>query len=297
MDFAGLFSEHLMREKLHTINLSFQVDTLSIQFGGCAGNIAYSLALLGEKAQIVATAGSDFGQYRAHMMRSGVDPSGVRILDTDLTSSAYILTDKADNQIAAFHGGAGNNAYDIPVDTEGRAFAIVSPGCAHDMRDLPGYYRKHGVKYMYDPGQQIPALTRETIEDGITGAFALFASDYEYALIQKKTSWAQEDLLERVPTIIVTYAGKGSDLITKEGVTHIDAVPAQAIVDPTGSGDAYRAGFIKGLVLGLPLLTCARLGSTAAVYVVETYGTQTHHYTLEDIAHRYKKTYGETLAL
>ncbi len=297
MDYAGLFAEHIMPEKLHSINLSFQVETLSVQFGGCAGNIAYNLAMLGEEPQIIGTVGNDFNAYRAHLRSSGVDPSSIRVMQNELTSSAYILTDKGDNQIAAFHGGAGNSAYDTPVETEGRAIAIIAPGCMPDMRDLPAYYRKHNIKYLYDPAQQIPALTPEMLKDGITGALALFGSDYEYALIQQKTGWTEADILQHTPTIVVTYGSKGSDIITAEGKKHAGVCPAQAVVDPTGAGDAYRAGYIKGIIVGLPAEACAKLASTIAAYVVEVYGTQTHHFTLEELAHRYQKTYGETLSL
>lgn len=297
MDFAGLFSEHMMPDKLHSINLSFHVDSLDMQFGGCAGNIAYSLALLGEEPEIIAMAGNDFGAYRAHLMRSGVDPSSIHTVEDELTSSAYILTDKADNQIAAFHGGAGDRAYDIPVEVEGRALAIIAPGCTPDMRDLPKYYREHKMKYIYDPAQQITTLTPEMLIDGMTGALILFGSDYEYALIQQKTGFSEEQILEKVSLIVVTYAAKGSELIAKTGKVQVAACPAQAVVDPTGAGDAYRAGFIKGMMLGLPYESCAKLGSTVAAFCVETYGTQTHKFTKEDVIHRYKQTYGETLSI
>ncbi|OGG49892.1 hypothetical protein A2763_01770 [Candidatus Kaiserbacteria bacterium RIFCSPHIGHO2_01_FULL_54_36] len=297
MDFAGLFAEHFMPEKLHSINLSFQVDTLSVQFGGTAGNIAYNLALLGEKPEIIATAGNDFGTYRSHLLLSGVDAKTIRILDTDTTSAAFILTDKADNQIAAFHQGAGGTAYDTPVDTEGRALAIIAPGCVPDMQALPGYYRKRGFRFLYDPAQQIPALTGEMIRDGITGSYVLFGSDYEFELIKQKTGWTQEEIASKVPTIVVTYGAKGSDIITAGGTVHVEACPAQALVDPTGAGDAYRAGYIKGMIMGFPAESCARLASVVAAYVVETYGTQTHKFTMEDVKHRYKKTYGVELSL
>lgn len=293
MDFAGLFSEHIMPDKLHAINLSFYVDKLSVQVGGCAGNIAYSLALLGEEAQFVASAGNDFGQYRAHMLRSGIDPSSVRIVEKEPTASAYILTDKADSQIAAFHAGASGYAYDVPVEVEGRAFAIVAPGCPQDMRDLPRYFRAHRMPYIYDPAQQIPTLSAEELQDGISDALALFGSDYEYALIKQKTGWDDQAILEHTPCIVVTYGAHGSDIITKEGLIHTNAAPAQAVVDPTGAGDAFRAGYIKGLVLGLPHAQCAKMGSVVAAYVVESYGTQTHCFTQEEFAHRYQKAYSE----
>src|SRR3989338_7169929 len=297
MDFAGLFAEHFMPEKLHTINLSFQVETLSVQFGGTAGNIAYNLAMLSQKPEIIATVGEDFGSYRAHMLLSGVDPTSIRVLEGEMTSSAYILTDKADNQIAAFHQGAARHAYDTPVETDGRALAIIAPGCVPDMQALPGYYRKRGFQFLYDPAQQIPSLSQDILQDGITGATVLFGSDYEYELIKQKTGWAQEDLLQRVPTIVVTYGAKGSDIITAAGTTHMNAFPPQALVDPTGAGDAYRAGYMKGMIVGFTPESCAKLASAVASFVVEVYGTQTHRFSIDDIKDRYKKTYGETLSL
>ncbi len=297
MDFTGLFADHFMPDKLHSINLSFQVERLSVQFGGTAGNIAYNFALLGEEGRIIATAGSDFGSYKAHLLRSGVDPQSIRMLEDQPTSSGFILTDQNDNQIAAFHTGAGGVAYDIPVETDGVALAIVAPGCLSDMRDFPSYYRKRGLKYAYDPAQQIPVLTPEMLRDGIAGAHILFGSDYEYALIKQKTGLTEAQILEKTRTIVVTYGAKGSDIITSSGTTHTDACPVKELVDPTGAGDAYRAGFIKGMILGLSSLQCARLGSVVAAFVVEVYGTQMHRFSIDDVKRRYKEAYNETLSL
>lgn len=297
MDYGGLFAEHFVPEKIHSINLSFKVDKLSVQFGGTAGNVAYSLALLGEQPEIIATVGADFGQYRSHMLLSGVDPTTVHEVEGELTASAVLFTDRADNQIAAFHPGAGAHAYDTPVNTDGRALAIVSPGCEADMMSLPSYYRRRGMRYLYDPGQQIDALTPEALKDAITGAHILFASDYEFGLIAQKTGWAEGSLLENVPTIIVTYGDRGSRVITREGESRIAPTLAKAVIDPTGAGDAYRAGYIKGIFLGLTPGGCGQLGSTVAAYAVETYGTQTHKFTLPEVADRYHKTYGEKLPL
>lgn len=297
MDFPGLFAEHFMPEKLHAINLSFLVERLSVQYGGTAGNIAYNLALLGEQADIIATAGKDFGSYRSHLLLSGVEADSVRVDESDMTSSAYVLTDKADNQIAAFHPGAGGKAYDTPVATERSALAIIAPGCIADMKALPAHYRRQNLKFIYDPGQALTALNGEDLKDGINGASVLFGSDYEYELFKQKTSLSEAQILAQVPTIVVTYGAQGSDIVTKEGKQHVGACPAQALVDPTGAGDAFRAGFIKGMLLSAPYTTCAKIGSVAAVYVVEQYGTQTHRYTPEEFAHRFQKTYGEDIDL
>jgi len=297
MDYGGLFADHFVADKMHSINLSFKVDKLSVQFGGTAGNVAYSLVLLGEQPEIIATVGADFGQYRSHMLLSGIDPTTIHEVEGELTASAVLFTDRADNQIAAFHPGAGAHAYDTPVNTDGRALAIVGPGCEADMMALPPYYRRRGMRYLYDPGQQITALSPEALKDAITGAHILFASDYELGLIAQKTGWAEGSLLQNVPTIIVTYGEQGSRVVTREGEWRIAPTPAKAVIDPTGAGDAYRAGFIKGMFLGLAPESCGRLGSAVAAYAVETYGTQTHKFTIAELAERYSNTYGERLPM
>ncbi len=297
MDFGGLFAEHFLPDMLHNINVSFQVESLSTQFGGTAGNIGYNLALLGEKPEIISSVGSDFESYRSHLLLSGIDPTSIRVFDDKQTASAYILTDKADNQIAAFYYGAGALGYDTLIETEGRALAIVAPGCVLDMQTLPAFYKTRGVRYLYDPAQQIPVLSAEALRDGINGAHLLFGSDYEYQLMKQKTGWSDEEVLKHVPTIVVTYGAKGSAILTAQGAVEVQACTVDAVVDPTGAGDAYRAGFIKGMLLGLPVASCARLGSVAAAYVVENYGTQTHRFTLDDVQKRYKKAYGESIAL
>lgn len=297
MDYQGLFADHFVPDKLHSINLSFLVDKLSVEFGGTAGNIAYNLALLGEEPEIISTVGADFGPYRSHLLLSGVDPTSIRVLEGELTSSAVVLTDKADNQIAAFHPGAGRHAYDTPVETHGKSLAIIAPGYIPDMNALPSYYRRKGLDFLYDPGQSILSLSSEALIDGITGAQALFASDYEFGLIAQKTGLAEGAILERVPTIIITYGAQGSRVSTRDGQWTIKATPVKEAIDPTGAGDAYRAGFIKGMLIGLSLESCAKLGGVIAAYAVETSGTQTHHFTISEIAERYKNTYEEKLEI
>ncbi|KKW20115.1 MAG: Sugar kinase, ribokinase [Parcubacteria group bacterium GW2011_GWA2_51_10] len=297
MDYNGLFADHFVPDKIHSISLSFTVDRMSVEFGGTAGNIAYNLALLGEKPAIIATAGTDFGSYKSHLLLSGIDPTTIRIVEGEMTSSAVVLTDKADNQIAAFHPGAGGHAYDTPVETDGRVLAIIAPGCISDMTSLPDYYRRKGLKYLYDPGQQILSLSSENLQDGLTGAHILFASDYEFGLIAQKTGWAEGTILEHVSTIVVTYGAEGSRIVTREGETRVAAAPVKDAIDPTGAGDAYRAGFVKGMLRDLPYTSCAKLGSIVASYAVEAYGTQTHRFTLDDVAARYKSAYGEKVAL
>lgn len=295
MDFPGYFKDHILPEKLHALSVSFMVDKLTEEFGGTAGNIAYNLALLGVKGEIISTAGNDFNKYRSHMLLSGVDPKTIAIKSDQLTSSAHIITDKADNQIAAFHPGAGSISYDTPVETEGRAFAIVAPGCIADMVSLPQLYRRRGIKYYYDPGQQVPALSADDLRDGISGADILFGTDYEMAMIMQKIGWTQDEILAHVPMIVSTLGEQGSSIITREGLTTVPVARAADASDPTGAGDAYRAGFIKGLLAGLPAQKCAALASVVAAYTVEKYGTQTHTFTMDELGARYKESYGEKL--
>jgi len=297
MDYDGLFGDHIIVEKVRSINLSFIVKKLAVEHGGTAGNIAYNLALLGEKPEIIATVGEDFGAYRSHMLLSGIDPTTVRMVEGEMTSTAYVFTDKADNQIAAFHPGAGAQPYDTLVDIDGRSFAFIAPGNVDDMRALPQHYRQHGLKYYYDPGQQITALTDEELIGGIHGADALFGSDYELTMLMEKTKMTEVTLLEHVPTIIMTNGFDGADVITNEGRLHVPQVPQQQVLDPTGSGDAFRAGYMKGIILGLPAQSCVRLGCVIASFAVERYGTQAHKFSLPDVAARYNTAYQENIPL
>ncbi|MDO8514844.1 MAG: carbohydrate kinase family protein [bacterium] len=297
MDFPGLFKEHFVADMLHSINVSFAVQGFTENFGGTAGNIAYNLAVLGQTPRIIATAGSDFERYAGHLRSVKVDPTSVKIDTQGSTSSAFIITDRANNQIAAFSMAAGGTEYLPLPDTDGVRTAIVGAGCVQDMENLPAYYRAQGIEYFYDPGQQIPALSREQLRDGITGARGLFANDYELSLITKKTGLDEAGLLQKVPALIVTLGEKGSRVVTKEGEASIKAVPVTKVVDPTGAGDAYRAGFIAGFLSQQPLERAAKIGSAAAAYAVEKYGTQSHRFTIAELGERYKAAYGETLSL
>ena len=297
MNYDGLFADHFIPEKMHSINLSFVVERSSVEFGGTAGNIAYSLALLGEQPEIISTAGTDFSSYKSHLLLSGLDARTVRVLEGELTSSAVIFTDKADNQIAAFHPGAGAKAYDTPVETDGRALAIIAPGNVTDMMTLSGYYRRKGLRYLYDPGQQILSLPPEALRDGVGGATILFASDYEYGLIAQKTGWAENEMLAHCEVLIITYGSEGSRIVSKKGEERVKAVQVEKALDPTGAGDAFRAGFIKGLLTAMPLSACAELGSVVASYAIEVRGTQNHKFTMDELKRRHHKTYGGTLAM
>jgi adenosine kinase len=297
MDFPGYFRDHFMPDKLHNINVSFNIEGHSEHFGGTAGNVAYTLALLGEKPAVVATVGDDFTRYKAHLDGAGVDTSAIVTQSKLATAFAYILTDKGDNQIAAFHPGANAEGYTGTLPLEKDSVAIISAGSVADMKSFPGKFRDAGVKFMFDPGQAIPGLSGEDLKNGITGAEVLFANDYEFTLISFKTNWKIEDILKVAKTVIITLGEAGARVITQEGEVRVAAVPVKENKDPTGAGDGYRAGYIKAFLAGKTPMQCAQLGAACAAYVVENSGTQAHSFTMDELSKRYESAYGETLAM
>lgn len=297
MDFPGLFKDHFLQDKLHNINVSFGVEGVEQNFGGCAGNIAYNLSLLGQEPTIISTAGSDFSTYKAYLEKIGIATSQIHIDGNDFTSAAYILTDKADNQIAAFSFGAGKKKYEPLPDTKGVACAILGAGSLDDLRALPAYYREKGLSYFYDPAQEIPLLSADELKDGIEGAAGVFGNDYEFGLITEKTGWDEKTIAQKAGMAVITYGEKGSRVATKDGETKVEAAPIKEVVDPTGAGDAFRAGFIAAHLAGQQPKVCAQAGSIAAAYAVEHYGTQNHTFTLEEFKKRYQEAYGETCPL
>lgn len=294
MDFPGKFSDHILPDKIHMLNVSFIVNGLSERFGGTAGNIAYSLGLLGETPAIVATAGKDFDRYGSWLKENGLPLDGIRIISEEFTAGAYITTDLSDNQITGFNPGAMKHPsrYEFGGVDKDQALAIVSPGCIEDMNSYSSEFKTLGIPYIFDPGQSIPALSGDQITEMITGARMLISNDYELELIQKKTGLGQCDLLERTPLLVTTMGEKGSRMCTPDGEIQIPAVPTDQVVDPTGAGDAYRAGLIKGMVNGKPLEDAARMGAVCASFAVACQGTQEHVFSMEEFMERYRKAFG-----
>ncbi len=293
MNFPGLFEEHIVAEKTHAISVSFGVDNLKESYGGCAGNIAYTLALLREKPCIVARAGNDFASYRSWLQKNSIDTSLIEE-DADVsTSFANIITDQKNNQIAAFYRGAGQKAYPYTDTILQGDIAIVSAGNPDDMRALPSLLRKKNIPFIFDPGQAITALSDDDIQNGIQGAQALIVNDYELSIIKKKTSLSEGDIRDRVEIFVTTLGAEGSRIQKGEETVLVPAAKAHNTNDPTGAGDAYRAGFIVGLMHEWPLLTIGKFAGVVACYTVETYGTQTHHFITEEVRERYKENFGE----
>lgn len=304
MDFPGYFKEHIMPDKIHVLNVSFVVNGLKESFGGTAGNIAYNLALLGEKPTILSCVGNDFGQYSKWLKKNKIDISQIKIVKNKNTSSCYITTDKADNQITAFNPGAlvcERGALKNLKANDG--IAIIAPGNNKDMENYASTYKKSGIKYIFDPGQQITALSPAALKKCINGAEVLIGNDYEISLIMKKIGWTLKGVVDKVGMLIITKGEKGSEIYSKNhrqghrnsgtGGTSkkvkIKAVKLKNVVDPTGAGDAYRAGLIKGLINGWPLERAGKLASVVASFAVEKQGTQEHRFGRKDIEKRLKE--------
>ena len=296
MDYAGNFTDSFVPDKLHTLSVSFQVEGIKENFGGCAGNLAYNLKLLGEEPEMVATAGSDFARYVEYFQKLGISTSSVHIDPSDLTSVAHIVTDRANNQIAAFAMAAGGKPYGALPDTD-FACAILGAGCVADTVALGAHAKKKGIQYYFDPGQALPAFTADDLKNVISGAAGLFCNDYELGLIEEKTGWDEAELLSQTPLLVVTLGAKGSRISTKAGVVQVAAVSIKKLIDPTGAGDAHRAGFVKGILAGLSLKECGQLASTVAGYAVEQEGTQNHRFTLRELGQHYEAEYGKKLSL
>lgn len=300
MRFPGKFSEHLLAEQLHQVSVSFLVDEMTKHWGGVAANIAYSMALLGLKPKLMGTAGRDFQAYRDWLEEVGVDTSTVRVHDEVFTASFFCNTDTENNQIASFYAGAMGLAgdYTLADSYDGAPdLVIVSPNEPRAMSNLAQECRDRNLRFIYDPSQQVPRLTGEELRRDMAGAYALVVNAYETEVIMQKTGLSMADLHQTVAVIVITHGKEGSKIYdTRTGetiVSHVDAFPAGEILDPTGGGDAFRAGFVYGLVRDLPLDLAAQIGSLVATYCIENIGTQTHHFTTQKFVERFRTVYDD----
>ena len=294
MDFPGRFSDHIMPDKIHMINVSFTVNGLTEKFGGTAGNIAYALSLLGEKPRILATLGRDHQRYLEWLEQLGITADDVRMIPEELTASAYITTDEADNQITGFNPGAMKHPslYDFDKADPSQAIAIVAPGNLKDMADYAQACRERGIFWIFDPGQSLPAWDGGDLARTIDKANVLISNDYELQLIRNSTGLSVQRLLEIVGTIVTTKAGEGCEVVTQGGTVKILAVPGAKVVDPTGAGDAFRGGLIKGLVEGCTMERAAQMGAVCGYYAVQGYGTQEYSMTADEFSQTLQGCYG-----
>ena len=298
MSFPGKFTEHFLPEHMSRVSLSFLVDTMDKRRGGCAPNIAYTLALLGERPRLMGTAGQDFEEYRRWLDAAGIDTSLVRVIDGKFTASFFCSTDAVGNQIASFYTGAMANSGELSFRTlANRGIVIISPNDPGAMLQYAEECRTLGIPYVWDPGQQCARMSGDELRDGLVGATIVICNDYELELLRQKTGLDEAGILEHTRALVVTRGEHGCSIQETTGRTDVPAVTPHRIVDPTGVGDAYRGGFLKGLARGVSYEMCARLGSVAAAFALEHLGGQSHSYTWGEFKARYEAQFGELTGL
>lgn len=299
MNFPGKFGDHIMPDKIHEINLSFLVDSLKKQRGGTAGNIAFNLALLKAPTQILGTVGNDFSSYKSFLKKSGVDTSFIKVIKDESTSTAFITTDLINNQMSAFYPGAMNHVNFLKIEeiAEKPQFVVISPTTPEAAVNFAKECKKLDVPYMLDPGMMLPRISDDQLRISIEGADILIGNDYEIALLKDRLKISDEQLLKQVKILIITKGAEGSIIKTPRETVEIRAAKPTEVVDPTGAGDAYRAGFLAGYLKGLNLKTCGQMGAITSCYAIEKYGTTAHRFTLKSFCQRYKKNFKEELDL
>lgn len=295
MDFPGKLSDHILPDKIHVLNVCFTVNGMVEKFGGTAGNIAYSLSLLNERPVILATIGKDYGTYFDWLKANSISEEGIKIIHEEFTAGAYIITDKADNQITGFNPGAMKypSGYTFNNTDSYQAIGIISPGNLQDMIEYAKSYKEKGIPYICDPGQSLTQWDGSTLREWVDGSSILISNDYELEMVMRLTGLDKKGLLHLTGTIITTMGEKGSLMSTSEFDLNIPPAKVDTVVDPTGAGDGYRAGLLKGIVTGKDMGTAAKMGSVVAAYAVEKYGTQAHRYTYDEFIERYRENFGE----
>jgi len=296
MTFPGYFRDHILPDKLDSISLSFLVDSFTKRRGGIAPNIAYTLALLGERPHIMATVGEDFAEYRTWLESKGVDTSRMKVIPGVVTASFFCNTDRSNNQIASFYPGAMGCATQLSFrQWEGKRpdLVVISPNDPEAMKQYVAECHELGIPYLYDPSQQIVRLTGDELRTGIVGGQALFVNDYEFGLVQKMTGMTTQDMLQYLQFMVVTCGSQGSTIYSQELEHYIPVVPPEQIADPTGVGDAYRGGFLTGYSHNLDLEICGQMGTLAATYCLEREGTQGHTYTKNEFITRFRQHFDD----
>ena len=291
MRFPGSFQQHFIPDELHNMSLSFLVDDMTKHWGGVAANIAFTLAKFGLRPKLMGTVGRDFGDYRRWLEGSGVDCSTVVQIDDVFTASFFANTDDDNNQLAFFYGGAMNRARNYRIADVCRQkpdLVVISPNDPVAMVALCEECRSGGIRFIYDPGQQVARLDGGELRRGVDGAFMVVVNIYEASVIYEKTGYSLADLREQAEIVVITESENGSKVYHGDDLIQIEAFPPAAIADPTGAGDAFRAGFILGLSKRFPAKLCAQIGALSATYALEVVGTQNHSFTLADFVARFR---------
>ena len=297
MVFKDKFKNHILPDKVHMLNVSFYVPDMRREFGGCAGNIAYNLHLLGGKPLPMGTVGSDFGPYADWMDMIGIDRTHVTLADGRYTGQAYITTDLDDNQITAFHPGAMDASHQNRVsDAAGASIGILSPDGRQGMLEHASQFVEAGIPFIFDPGQGLPMFEGDDLRRFIDQATWVSVNDYELQMLQERTGLSPHEIAERVEALIVTLGGEGSHIYKEEHRIDIPAAPVNEMADPTGCGDAYRGGLLFGLMNGLDWETTGRIAALMGAIKMEHHGTQNHSFTQDEFRARYFKSFGSELA-
>ncbi len=296
MQYQGRFAETLLADQLHRVNVSFLVPTLRTEYGGCSANIAYNLAMLGGDPLIMATIGQDGGEYLERFARLGISTRAIRTIGSAYTAQCFVTADLDNNQINAFHPGAMQFSHENNVgDCGDLAVAIIAPDGRDGMIKHARDCAELGVPFMFDPGQQLPMFSGEELIRFIDQATYLAANDYEFEMVMDRTGLTLGDIAARLDALIITRGEKGSDIHAKGERYDIPAVPASAVVDPTGCGDAYRAGLLYGITNGFDWATTGRLASLLGSIKIAHQGGQNHSFTREEIAQKFEAAFGYKL--
>lgn len=299
MNFPGKFSDHILPDKVHMLTVSFLVDSMKKMRGGTAGNIAYTLALLGAKTAVVSAAGQDFYEYGGFMDKRGIDTRGVKIVDHEFTASCFINTDHSNNQIVAFYPGAVSHAREVTLASLGLEkgdWVIISPTDPESMARHTAECKAAQVNYIFDPGKQVPRLDKAQILAGLDGCSAFVGNDYEFGMMAKATGMSEQQLFDLAPLTVMTRGEEGSRILVRgQSALEIPVARPKEVVDPTGAGDAYLGALAFGLAKKLPLDVAGRVAALAATYAIELKGCQEHSYSMIDFAQRYAQAFGQEL--
>jgi adenosine kinase len=293
MVFGDRFKNHILPDQIHILNVSFFVPQMRREYGGCAGNIAFNLRLLGDTGVPMATVGKDFGAYAEWMDSNGVPRTHIRTIESEHTAQAFIITDHDDNQITAFHPGAMQMSHENKVtDAKGVRVGIVAPDGRDGMIQHAEQFAAAKIPFIFDPGQGLPMFGKEDLERFVSQATWVAVNEYEWQMLQQKTGWSIKDVVSQVDALIVTLGSQGSTIHSRDGAITIPCATPKAVVDPTGCGDAYRAGLLHGLLHGLDWQTTGRIASLLGAIKIETRGPQNHRFTRDSFAQRLEQSFG-----
>jgi adenosine kinase len=292
--FPDRFKSHILADKIHMLNVSFLVPDMRREYGGCAANIAYGLKLLGDRGIAMATAGHDFAPYRERMVAQGLSVEHIKVVDDTFTAQAFITTDLDDNQITAFHPGAMQFAHLNRVADAGSkvGLGIVAPDGRQAMIEHAAQFAAASIPFIFDPGQGMPMFGGDELKAFIRQARWVTVNDYEWSMLQEKTGLSAADVAAQVEALIVTSGAKGSVIFTGGRTLNIPCAKPKAVIDPTGCGDAYRAGLIHGLLRGQDWETIGRTASLMGAIKIESRGPQNHRFTPTEFEQRYRENFG-----